>query len=153
MEINKVKVKIYGQEFTVAGEKTEEEIFEIAQYVDEKMHVVSRASGDSSTGSVALLTSMVIAEEYFDSKNRINEAEKAKAQMENDAKYYLKMWEDSKRSFAQYKESLLELKSKQKADDKLVKQLEEKCSEYESSCFDLQMENIKLKSALEKLQR
>lgn len=153
MEINKVKVKIYGQEFTIAGEKSEEEIQTIAKFVDDKMRAVSNAAGDSSPASVATLSSLVIAEEYFESQNQIEELKKAHGQMENDAKYYLKMWEDAKKSFTQYKESVMEMKSKQKAEDKIIKELEQKCNEYESSCFDLQMENIKLKSTLEKLQK
>lgn len=153
MEINKVKVKIYGQEFTIAGEKSEEEIQTIAKFVDDKMRAVSNAAGDSSPASVATLSSLVIAEEYFESQNQIEELKKANGQMENDAKYYLKMWEDAKKSFTQYKESVIEMKSKQKAEDKIIKELEQKCNEYESSCFDLQMENIKLKSTLEKLQK
>ena len=38
---------------------------------------------------------------------------------------------------------------KQRCEEK-YRQLEEKCSEFESSFFDIQMENIRLKSELEK---
>lgn len=153
MEINKVSVKIYGQEYTVAGEKSENEIKELANYVDDKMRSISKLAGDPALGNVAVLTAMVMAEEFFDGQEEKQKLEKLKAQMENDAKYYLKMWEDSKKSFAQYKDSLLEMKNKKKAEDDKVKELEQKCREYESTCFDLQMENIRLKSALEKSQK
>ena len=33
----KVKVRIYGQDYTIAGDREEETIKEIAAYVDEKM--------------------------------------------------------------------------------------------------------------------
>ena len=36
MENNKVKVRIYGQEYTIAGEKDEETIRKIAGHVDER---------------------------------------------------------------------------------------------------------------------
>ena len=35
MESNKVKVRIYGQEYTIAGEKDEESIKRIASHVNE----------------------------------------------------------------------------------------------------------------------
>ena len=42
MEDNKVKVRIYGQEYTISGERDEETIIEIADYVDGKMREISR---------------------------------------------------------------------------------------------------------------
>ena len=38
-------------------------------------------------------------------------------------------------------------------EDKKFKDLKERCSEFENQIFDLQMENIQLKSQLEKIQR
>ena len=42
MADNKVKVKIYGQEYTISGERDEQTIIEIAEYVDTKMREISR---------------------------------------------------------------------------------------------------------------
>ena len=42
---SKVTVKIYGQDYTILGEKTEDEIVRIAEYVDNKMNLISRFSG------------------------------------------------------------------------------------------------------------
>ena len=44
MENNKVKVKIYGQEYVIAGEKTREEIIQVAAHVDMKMQEVTEAA-------------------------------------------------------------------------------------------------------------
>ena len=44
MESNKVKVKIYGQEYVIAGEKTKEEIIQVAAHVDMKMQEVTEAA-------------------------------------------------------------------------------------------------------------
>ncbi|XVG95504.1 cell division protein ZapA [Eubacteriales bacterium KG127] len=153
MEMKRVTVKIYGQEYTVADTKSEEEIRELAEYVDGKMRKLARAAGDMSVGSVAVLTAMVIADELSAAKKYKEEAEKAKAQSESDAKYYLKMWDDSKQSFLQYKDNINQMEDKSKVDDKTLKDLKQKCKEYESTCFDLQMENIQLKSKLEKMQK
>ncbi len=152
MDRNRVTVKIYGQEYTVADTKSEEEIRELAEYVDSQMRKLARAAGDMSVGSVAVLTAMVIADELSQAKKDKEIAEQAKAQSESDAKYYLKMWDDSKQSFLQYKDSVSQMADKSKVDDKALEELKQKCKEYESTCFDLQMENIQLKSKLEKMQ-
>ncbi|MCI5697577.1 MAG: cell division protein ZapA [Clostridiales bacterium] len=152
MDRNRVTVKIYGQEYTVADTKSEEEIRELAEYVDSRMRKLARAAGDMSVGSVAVLTAMVIADELSQAKKEKEIAEQAKAQSESDAKYYLKMWDDSKQSFLQYKDSVNQMADKSKVDDKALEELKQKCKEYESTCFDLQMENIQLKSKLEKMQ-
>ncbi len=148
---NKASVKIYGREYNIAGDKPEEEICKIAEYVDEKMRLISRLAGSSASGSIAILSAVNIAEEYFDALEQIKKLKAEKIQMENDSKYYLKMWEDAKKSFRQYKDDVADMKTQQVEREENFKSLEAKCSEYENSFFDLQMENIQLKSELEKL--
>ena len=148
---SKVTVKIYGQEYTFAGDKSEEEIKRIAEYVDNKMRLISRVAGDSAQGSIGILSAVNIAEEYFEALNQIEQLRISKTQLENDSKYYLKMWEDAKQNFLQYENSMSELKNQKKENDEKYKELQAKCTEYENSFFDLQMENIQLKSELEKL--
>ena len=148
---SKVTVKIYGQEYTIAGDKTEEEIQRIAEYVDNKMRLISRVAGEAGQGSIGILTAINVAEEYFDALNQIEQLRISKTQMENDSKYYLKMWEDAKKNFAQYKENLSQMQNQKQEHEERFKELQAKCTEYENSFFDLQMENIQLKSELEKL--
>lgn len=148
---SRVTVKIYGQEYTIAGDKPAEEIEKIAEYVDNKMRLISRVAGDSAQGSIGILSAINIAEEYFDTLSQIEQLRTSKVQLENDSKYYLKMWEDAKKNFIQYKESMADMKNQKKESDERFKELQSKCTEYENSFFDLQMENIQLKSELEKL--
>lgn len=148
---SRVTVRIYGQEYTIAGDKSEEEIKKIAEYVDNKMRLISRVAGDSAKNSIGILSAVNIAEEYFDALAQMEALRTSKTQLENDSKYYLKMWEDAKSNFIQYKDSLADLKNQKKENDERFKELQAKCTEYENSFFDLQMENIQLKSELEKL--
>ena len=148
---SRVTVKIYGQEYTIAGDKPAEEIEKIAEYVDNKMRLISRVAGDAAQGSIGILSAINIAEEYFDTLSQIEQLRTSKVQLENDSKYYLKMWEDAKKNFIQYKESMADMKNQKKESDERFKELQSKCTEYENSFFDLQMENIQLKSELEKL--
>lgn len=150
---NKVTVKIYGQDYTILGEKSEEEIVKIAEYVDNRMNLISRFSGVVSSGSLAILSAINITEEYFDALGQMEALRTAKMQVENDCKSYQKMWEDTKKSFAQFKENLSGMKEQEKLYEDRMKELSAKCNEYENSFFDLQMENIRLKSELEKYRK
>ncbi|MDD6043474.1 MAG: cell division protein ZapA [Eubacteriaceae bacterium] len=147
---NKVTVKIYGQEYTITGDKPEETIIKIAEYVDNKMRLISRVAGEAG-GNIGILSAINIAEEYFDALSQVEQLGIAKAQLENDSKYYLKMWEDAKSNYAKYQESVKSMKNLQKEESSKIEELQAKCSEYENSFFDLQMENIRLKSEIEKL--
>lgn len=150
---NKVTVKIYGQEYTIAGDESEETIIKIAEYVDEKMHIISRVAGESGQGNIGILSAINIAEEYFDAQAKVDELTKAKSKLENDSKYYQKMWEDAKQNYAKYQESMKNMQSMHEEENYKVEELQTKCNEYENAFFDLQMENIRLKSELDKLKQ
>lgn len=151
MEDNKVKVRIYGQEYTISGERDEETIIEIADYVDDKMREISRFFSSNIPGSLAVLAAINIADELFEAREETEKVKEEKAQLEKDAENYLKMWDEAKKSFAQYKEGANRAGEEKKTLEEKCRQLEERCSEFESSYFDVQMENIRLKDQLDKL--
>lgn len=66
MENNKVNVRIYGQEYTIAGEKDEETIRKIASHVNDKMRQLGRGFSTGGQGTLAVLTAINITDEYFD---------------------------------------------------------------------------------------
>ena len=150
MEDRKVGVRIYGQDYTISGERDEQTIVEIAAYVDAKMREIGRFFAGGAQGSLAVLAAVNVADELFEAKEKIAELEAAKAQMEKDSQHYLKMWDEAKKSFMQYKEEAAAAAAEKQRCEEKYRQLEEKCSEFESSFFDIQMENIRLKSELEK---
>ncbi|SVB20225.1 uncharacterized protein METZ01_LOCUS173079 [marine metagenome] len=61
-EKGSVQVKIYGTEYPIKSEEDPDYIQKIAQYVDNRMHEISRGSTNSLPG-VAILTAMEIAHE------------------------------------------------------------------------------------------
>ena len=67
----KVQVKIYGQTYSITGDKTNEQIQEIADYVDERMRLISKIMGRNGTSSTAVLTAVNIGEELFDLKQEL----------------------------------------------------------------------------------
>ena len=147
----RVNVKIFGQDYLISGDKDKEEIEKVAEYVDNKMHLIARVTDKRGTGTIAVLTAVNITDEYFDAMDEIERLKAANQQIEKDAQRYLKMLDDTKESHMQSKENLDKLMEQSKEDETKYRELEKKCSEYENSIFDLQMENIQLKSEIEKL--
>ena len=153
MENNRVKVRIYGQEYTIAGERDEETIRKIADHVNERMRQLGRSYSTSGQVTLAVLTAINIDDEYFDALELIDELKESKVQLEKDTKHYLKMWDEAKKSFALYKENAANAAEEKKESDDKYKELQARCSEFENSFFDLQMENLQLKNELDKYKK
>ena len=179
MESNKVRIKIYGQEYVIYGEKSKEHITRVAEYVDSKMREIEKFSKSTQTSMLAVLSAVNIADEYFSKNDNVEELTKTKERLEKDVEHYLQMWEDAKRSFLQYKEdaqavsrkkdtlknTLTEKESEveelrtlleeagekaKKESEEEIQRLTERLKEVENSYFDLQMENVQLKSEVER---
>lgn len=151
MDDNRVKVRIYGQEYTISGERNEEIIMRIANYVDEKMREIGRFASGTTPGSLATLACINIADELFQEREEVDKLKAEKYQLEKDAQHYMKMWDDAKQNFIQYKEGAKSASQEKSEVEERVRELEEKCNEFESSYFDIQMENMQLKAELDKL--
>ena len=149
----RVKVRIYGQDYTIAGDRDEETIRAIAAYVDEKMREVGKNYASNAQGSLAVLAAINMADELFSAREQIEELNAAREQMEKDAKHYLTMWDEAKKSFLMYKENAARTSEEKREAEERYRQLQEKCSEFENSFFDIQMENIKLKQELDRYRR
>ncbi len=149
MENNKVNVRIYGQEYTIAGEKDEETIRKIASHVNDKMRQLGRGFSTGGQGTLAVLTAINITDEYFDAMAQMQELKEANEKLREETEHYLKMWEEAKQNFTQYRENAAKVSAEKKAAEEKCTELEAKCSEYENSYFDIQMENMRLKRELE----
>ena len=149
----RVKVRIYGQDYTIAGDREEETIKAIAACVDEKMREIGKNYATNAQGSLAVLAAINVADELFGAREEIAELTAAKEQMEKDAQHYMNMWDEAKKSFLQYKESAARSAEEKKEAEERYRQLQDKCSDVENSFFDLQMENVKLKQELERYRR
>lgn len=153
MEDKRVCVKIYGQDYTISGERDEKNIIEIAAYVDEKMREIAKFFAGGPQGSLAVLAAVNIADEFFESQARVSELKEKTEQMEKEARHYMKMWDEAKKSFMQYKEEAAKSAEDRKQSEEKYRMLQDKANEFESSYFDLQMENVRLKNELEKLKK
>ncbi|MDO4517598.1 MAG: cell division protein ZapA [Bacillota bacterium] len=179
--VNKVNVKIYGQEYIIAGEAPREDIIQCAAHVDAKMHEIAEAakSAGASPQNVAILAAVNISSEKTQLVKELDDIKRMNAQLEKDAQLYVQLWDESKKTYSDYKdetqaivlqkeEMLRQLQERENEIERLkaasaesqaqiqsgmedmIKEVEDKCRELENSFFDLQMENLQLKKELDR---
>jgi cell division protein ZapA len=118
----KVTVKIYGQEYTIAGGQPRDYIIRVADHVDETMSRIAEAVGGGSVASLAVLTAINITDELYDERANHKEADSEKEQMQKDIEHYAQLWEEAKKNFLQYKE---DAQQQSEAKDKLQERVSE----------------------------
>lgn len=101
---NRVTVKIYGQEYTISGDKPREHIMRVADHVNTKMHEIARALPGGSVSSLAVLSAVNVADDYFSTMEKLSAMRLQNEQLEKDSKHYVQLWDEAKKSFLQYKE-------------------------------------------------
>lgn len=62
---SRVKVNIYGNEYSIMGEAEPEYILKLAEYIDNKMKEIGKTVATGNTAQIAILTALNIADEYF----------------------------------------------------------------------------------------
>ena len=142
MENNKVKVKIYGQEYVIAGEMPREDIIKVAAYVDTKMMEitdVAKATG-ATASNIAVLSAVNITSEFFKTMEEMDELKRMNIQLEKDAQHYVQLWDESKKNYIDYKEETQAIVVQK---DELTAQLKQK---------DAEIQNLKDAAEVAKLQ-
>jgi cell division protein ZapA len=71
------RIEIYGYTFNVKSDLNEEQILDIANFVDEKMKNLAAKLSVTSTSRLAIMAAINIAEEYYRLKLEQNELNKA----------------------------------------------------------------------------
>ena len=98
-ERNRVQVKIFGQEYTISGELPRGHIIKVADHVDRSMHKLSEDLPSCSVSSLAVLTAVNCADEYFRAMDTIEELKVKNQQLEKDAQHYVELWDEAKKSY------------------------------------------------------
>jgi len=76
LEKNRITVEIYGQQYTVVGEESEEHILQVARIVDKKMREIARRNPSLTTSKLAVLTAVNAVHDYIKLKEKVEELEK-----------------------------------------------------------------------------
>jgi cell division protein ZapA len=67
---NRVRVNIYGEEYTVRSDGDEGYIREVSGYVDRKMREIADKLSNKSPSRVAILAALNITDEFFREKKK-----------------------------------------------------------------------------------
>jgi cell division protein ZapA len=62
---NKIKVKIYGNEYTIIGDAQPEYIQKLAEYIDTRMNEIGKSITNGNITQIAILAALNIADEYY----------------------------------------------------------------------------------------
>ncbi len=65
MAAGQIRVNIFGTEYTLISDNDENDVQEIAQYIDQKMREIDRNQSIKSTIKVAILAALNITDELF----------------------------------------------------------------------------------------
>ena len=128
MDVSKVTVKIYGQEYTFSSPKPKDELLRIANHVDEVMRELA-ALGQGSVSRIAMLAAINIAGELMIEKSAQNQFNREKEQMEKDILHYQQLWDEAKHSYLQYQTDAKEI---QEQKDAVQEKLNEKTIEIDN---------------------
>jgi cell division protein ZapA len=107
-DTSKVTVRIYGHEYTISGDRPAEQIEDIAAYVDKVMADISEAIGGGSVSSLAVLTALNVASDFFDLRAERGGADDENERLRIDAEHCSQQLERSKTEFQQYKHDAAE---------------------------------------------
>ena len=151
-ERNTVAVKIYGQEYNIAGETSREHIMRVADYVDSKRQEIGDAVNTSNTG-VAVLAAVNIADEYFGRESEIDELKEKNDQLVSDTQRYARLWEEAKQSLAQYKEEMAGSRAQQEENLRTLTDKNDRIAELTQQLQEVTGHNEVLRARCEELTR
>jgi cell division protein ZapA len=134
MAENKATVRIYGQDYTITGAKSQAYIERVAQHVDETMSAISSEIGAAPVASLAVLTAVNIADEAFSLKAQQGDFDGEKDRLRVEAEHNAQLLEKTRSEFQQYKN---EVTTSAEDNSRLESILEEKTADNERLKRDL----------------
>ena len=102
--MSKVTVNIFGQDYTIAGEESEDKIINIANIVDGKMRDINEKADRSLPLSyLAVLSAINITNDLLQAEEETEGFKNVIKQMEGDVKHYEELWNQEKIELEKYK--------------------------------------------------
>ena len=128
-EVNKVTVKIYGQEYTFASTKSRDRMIAAAGQVDEVLDGLVEQGADGSIARLSILAAINIAEQLFEARDQAASCERDKDELHKEISHFQQLWEEAKRSHLQYKDDAKQLQNQK---DVLQEKLNAKTQEIDN---------------------
>ena len=128
LDVSKVTVKIYGQEYTFSSPKPKDELIRIANHVDEVMRELA-AIGQGSMSRIAMLAAINVTGELMAEQSSKAAFSREREQLEKDILHYQQLWDEAKHSYLQYQ---ADAKETQEQKENLQEKLNAKTIEVEN---------------------
>ena len=149
--MRKVNISINGRNYSVFGDRSEEDIKRIAGMVDERIQVIKATGQVHSPVDIAVLAALNMGEEFLDAEAKLAGGEERVLEATLEAEKLRTLLAQEKENTAHGQNSAAAMEDQMRAYEEEVERLKAKVGEYENNFFDLQMQNIKLKNDLDKL--
>ena len=102
--MSKVTVNIFGQDYTISGQESEEKILNIASIVDSKMRDINEQADRSLPLSyLSVLSAINITNDYLQAQEETDAFKNVIKQMEGDVRHYEELWKQAKLELENYK--------------------------------------------------
>ena len=75
-EKKRITVEIYGQQYVIVGDETEEHIRQVAKIVDKKMREINNRNPSLTTSELAVLTAVNAVHEYIKLKEKMDQMDR-----------------------------------------------------------------------------
>lgn len=115
---NVVKIRIYGKEYALKGQESEEYIRKIGHYIDKKMAEVSKNSVRMSGTATAILSCINVADDYFKLQDSIADIKRELDEKIKQDENLVKELNDLKTKYTETQLELAKSKSKLKEKEK-----------------------------------
>ena len=150
MDVSKVTVKIYGQEYTFSSPKPKDELLRIANHVDEVMRELA-SHGQGSMSRIAMMAAINITGELMSEQANKVDYDHEKEQLEKDVLHYQQLWEEAKHSYLQYQSDAKEVQEQKEVVQEKLNQAKIEIDSLMRGARDREDLVIKMKGELDQI--
>ena len=148
---NKVTVLVFGQEYTLSGDMPRDYVLKLADKVDAKMRELDGGSGAQPMSALAVLSAMLIADEYYSLDNDITGLLEQNQKLAENAQSYERMWEELKSNYASYKEEVASMTANRETLQRYISEKDQKISSLSAELAEEKQANEDLRAKVEDL--
>ena len=148
---NTVTVLVFGQEYTLSGDMPRDYVLKLADKVDAKMKAIDGGSGNQPMSALAVLSAMLIADEYYTLDNDVTSLLEQNQKLSENAQSYERMWEELKANYAAYKEEVASMTANRETLQRYIAEKDQKISALSAELAEEKGSNEELRAKVDEL--
>ena len=148
---NTVTVLVFGQEYTLSGDMPRDYVLKLADKGDAKMKAIDGGSGNQPMSALAVLSAMLIADEYYTLDNDVTSLLEQNQKLSENAQSYERMWEELKANYAAYKEEVASMTANRETLQRYIAEKDQKISALSAELAEEKGSNEELRAKVDEL--